>query len=1393
MSNLIKKSFLLSMVVMTALWGVMGLVNVASANVATPGSLIKSSSSPAVYYLDANNVKHPFNHEREYYTWYSNFTGVVTVPTDEMVSYNLGATIVIRPGARLLQYVEVLGDGTWNVSNTPGVYAVGLNGALHHIDSAATAVAKYGSNWESMIVPIPNYLNGQYTNSDDLTSSSNYPTGTLVKLASASQVYYIDGTTKRPVTDAGFTANRFDLDYVITASSLSGYTDGTSITALDTAISNPVAGSGPVLGGSGLTVALASTSPGAQVAPISATNVPLMKFNLTASADGAVTVSALNVKRLGVGATADFAYLYLYDGATRLTNGKTLNSTTHIANFTNMGLSIAAGTTKTITLSADISTGTAGNVSYFEITSASSITSTAAITGSFPIYSNTTTIGSSAAGTLQVDTNGTLSNPSVGQQNATIAQFKLTAGSGEDLLIKRINLYEAGTLNNTYLTNLKLYQSTTLIGTVSSVTGTGYATFDLSASPYSLLKNTNRIFYVTADINTAARDTDTIKTYLDQTTDIFAEGATFGYGAAVFIGDTSTTDGTYDGTGTNYSTVTVQGGQITVAMNGPQTGTLTVGTTDAVLMNFSITSAIDAEIRSMRIELHKTSTDLDTDASTDCASGTDYISNVKVIDTANGESTSAINCGTFSEINGSNNGIYYTYTDYFDVTAGQTRNFAVKATLNASLTAGTYYAILGSSLTTFYTFSSTAIKNLENNQYVTDIVPTSYTQGNNQTVASAGLYVSLASNQANTNIVQGTSNVNLAEFAMQALTGSAITISGMTIYGYVDGDGAGATSTVIVRRSSVQEAGMSASAYVNVNNLVDNLRIYDKTADPTMTTNLNSTTESFQSTTGAATFSNMNWTIPAGTTHILAIVGNVSNSAFTNGDTGASGTVGMNKYIKVNFADNTAITAIDSSNNTVTMLDSAGGAYAIADGNGSATAITSSTYITVTSGGTLNVTAESNPAIANVVAGSSNVPMLNLKFQALNEAFNVNKFRITQSMGGSTRDVESVTISYPNQAGTTVTATQSLVASSTHTTIADADFNITNPTTCTTTSLSTCTALYVPAGNYKIVNVKFNLRSINQAAGAYTGDAVRATFVRGSTFEAKGAGSSSTSLSGTSNYVDVVGNSMIVHGANLTITPDTTAGNMSNGPIDMYKWQVTAAEGGTDVSLKKLTFRYSMTDSVRTSASLTLTNFTVLEGTSYAGAAQLTQGDNGTDHYQVYNGYGATGTVADGVGTGGKLSDASGKVLYEYATKAASSSHSAIIVFNDDRLISAGQSKYYILRTNGSNVDTGASSNDSISTYILDGDTATSTAGYNYAKVCIGTTVVGMRQSKYCLARVAAYLNTEEQSAYLIWSDGTGTTGNNTHTDIATVGATSSLDFFNGYKVTTLSAQRALN
>ena len=113
MNNFIKKAFLISMVVTLSLWGVVGAVSVpVHANVATAGDLIKTSANPAVYYLSSDGKRYTFNHEREYMTWYDDFSGVVSITNDEMFTYELGGTVVVRPGSRLMQYVSVQGDGT---------------------------------------------------------------------------------------------------------------------------------------------------------------------------------------------------------------------------------------------------------------------------------------------------------------------------------------------------------------------------------------------------------------------------------------------------------------------------------------------------------------------------------------------------------------------------------------------------------------------------------------------------------------------------------------------------------------------------------------------------------------------------------------------------------------------------------------------------------------------------------------------------------------------------------------------------------------------------------------------------------------------------------------------------------------------------------------------------------------------------------------------------------------------------------------------------------------------------------------------------------------------------------------------------------------------------------
>ncbi|MBU1131009.1 T9SS type A sorting domain-containing protein [Patescibacteria group bacterium] len=400
--------------------------------------------------------------------------------------------------------------------------------------------------------------------------------------------------------------------------------------------------------------------------------------------------------------------------------------------------------------------------------------------------------------------------------------------------------------------------------------------------------------------------------------------------------------------------------------------------------------------------------------------------------------------------------------------------------------------------------------------------------------------------------------------------------------------------------------------------------------------------------------------------------------------------------------------------------------------------------------GELYVTAGVNPQTANVVAGADGVEMEQLRFLAVNENFSVWKLRIKQAeLSIYDRSVESVTISYPNEAGQMVEATQTMVSG-------NADFNI------------TAEPLYAPMGPYVVVDVCFNLAPINQTYGAYTGDLISAGFDCDSNFEA--VGSSGTTLTETSNGEDIVGNQMIVHGNFPTIIPDVTTNTiLTNGTVELYRWEVPAQEGGTPLTLGQKTFKIHLYDSVPTAGILNLTYLRVLEGSSYETAVELTPGLSGTDAYRVWG------------ENGENLSSPTGHLYADDWT------YTVTLTFYDEREIAPGSSKFYILRATASNVNTGACSNDAISTYMYDGDT-----GY-LPPLAADFNPETPNAWGAILDDDPFNLEGEESVASMVWSDATGTYGNYNHAQSSYYGGSSSLDWFNGYKIKTLDVLRVLN
>jgi len=161
---------------------------------------------------------------------------------------------------------------------------------------------------------------------------------------------------------------------------------------------------------SGFGLSLAADNPYSQSVPKGATGVVFMKFNVS----GSGTLNTLTFKRVGIGATADFgsAGLYLYEGSTRLTSGKSLNSTSHEVTFLNLGLAVSG--MRTLSLVADISgSATASNRSHFELVSAAGTPNPVGA-----LIGNDMVIGGQSVGGIVAASSSSPTNPKVGQLGA---------------------------------------------------------------------------------------------------------------------------------------------------------------------------------------------------------------------------------------------------------------------------------------------------------------------------------------------------------------------------------------------------------------------------------------------------------------------------------------------------------------------------------------------------------------------------------------------------------------------------------------------------------------------------------------------------------------------------------------------------------------------------------------------------------------------------------------------------------------------------------------------------------------------------------------------------------------------------------------------------------------
>lgn len=741
----LKKGVSIAVTSATILWsvGISAFVPMAT-HAATAGQLIKMAGNPAVYYLGSDSKRYVFPNSTTYFTWYADFSGVVTISSSELQSYAIGGNVTMRSGTKLAK-----------ITTDPKVYAVEPGGKLRWIETEAIAKTLFGDNWAQRVVDVPDAFFVNYTVGTSINTNS-YPTGTLIKSAASSDVYYVDGTTKKKVTSAGLTANNFNTANVVTSTDtvFNALTAGSEIAALDTTIWN-VAGGASVATGGTASVALAADTP-ASTSIADAGNANFTKFTVT-TGETAVTLNSITITRYGLTSNADLENVKILDAdGVNMGNSATFNSDNRAKVTFNPALSLAANSSTSFFIRAGIVDGTTGGKTVqLGIASASDISSSATFSGTFPIVGNSMSTVAVTIGSLSVTYDGTVTDntPDVGDVNVTVNKWKMTVGSTEAVTVEQISVERQGSASATDTKNIELWDVTHAksLGEVASWNSQGLAVFkglNLVLAKGETLRLEVRLDVVSGvglTVNADVTDGSDVR--------VTVKGNDFGF----YL--TPSVTGSWIGQGgtTTATNQTISSAALTIAKSSstPATGNITKGNERLISVLDVIVDGEPARVTSFKVAFDLVGGGPMADTE---------LSNARIKNYTTGESLGGPN--TVGTTDYTANGTTYeataTFTDTIEFPVGTTKvgiyvDIASSVSANDTVVAG--MADPDSDITA---------KGTQSNDSITAAPAASTVNGNTQTVKGAALASTTLTQPVANNVVKGTQDKIWSIFDLSA-------------------------------------------------------------------------------------------------------------------------------------------------------------------------------------------------------------------------------------------------------------------------------------------------------------------------------------------------------------------------------------------------------------------------------------------------------------------------------------------------------------------------------------------------------------------------------------------------------------------------------------------------
>lgn len=123
----------------------------------TEGRWVKIAGHPAVYFLDANNVRHAYPTQSVWESYFgTDFSQVEIISATEMANYTLGKNVTFKIGTLM------------KLPTVPKVYKVESGGVIRWITNEIVARAYFGLDWADSIRTIPDSFFTDYKEGADI-------------------------------------------------------------------------------------------------------------------------------------------------------------------------------------------------------------------------------------------------------------------------------------------------------------------------------------------------------------------------------------------------------------------------------------------------------------------------------------------------------------------------------------------------------------------------------------------------------------------------------------------------------------------------------------------------------------------------------------------------------------------------------------------------------------------------------------------------------------------------------------------------------------------------------------------------------------------------------------------------------------------------------------------------------------------------------------------------------------------------------------------------------------------------------------------------------------------------------------------------------------------------